>query len=707
MAFRMSQVGATGTRYGTGETSFTPRGTGNIINTYAKVEMDSDNTPMINGKTLTFGTPRFAENDTEAFPIGSYVLIHVSGYNGTADYCKHIGNWLISRVTAKSGDTITLYRSAADLKGKGHLVQIVSIPEYGTVTLNSGVTITCPQFNISKGYGGIVVFKCSEELIFNGGHIDLAGKGLPDTSIRPLLNQEKQYLPQQSYSGYENYMTKSYFTLNYPDGAAMIYAQKTTCHEDSRIGNTALAGVARHRGYELPNVTGSRIFGGSSIMLVSEEIEDFTPSLIAKYSSVANQTTGGLCRAYIATESTLPCDEGLYALDRIADKYRISSELNIKSYGTGELAATTTYVKSCWNSYALVDEVFVNKKSKKVEKVRIGDVTKGLAGFKAGALIMLHATQKKYRKNAGSFWITEIDSYDASTAQIVLKDAWQLPFTFSNYYVQVIAIPQFENFTLAKSYAKTPAFDVEKGGGICAIACSGTLDLSGGKILVTNPNSQVPVLGEGGLNYISNAGMATKLPLGSGHGSIFILAKNIIMNEDTRLGAAYSGAGFGGGSYQRGYGSVEDNDKNGSGLQAGVNDDSQLTGGYGSNAAGTFSLANGGKQGAHLFIVANSITGLNLAALSTGGEGGSDKTLNVSATSTVGGSGGCGYGGEGVSLSYNNKNYYAGDGGFHGGGAGSKVQGRDTYAQGGGAGGFCFIYANSAPSINTDLLTIA
>ena len=75
MAFRMSQVGATGTRYGTGETSFTPRGTGNIINTYAKVEMDSDNTPMINGKTLTFGTPRFAENDTEAFPIGSYVLI--------------------------------------------------------------------------------------------------------------------------------------------------------------------------------------------------------------------------------------------------------------------------------------------------------------------------------------------------------------------------------------------------------------------------------------------------------------------------------------------------------------------------------------------------------------------------------------------------------------------------------------------------------
>lgn len=704
MAFRMqSFVGG----YGESESTFTPDAADTVINSYAIVT-------NIDGKILTLS----GATNANAFQVNARVLVHISGYNGTAEYCSHIGDWIVTKITAvdRSNSTVTLEKDATELKGDGHVIQIVTVPEYGTLTLNSGKSITCPQFNLTSG-GGIVALICSEELKFNGGHINLVGKGLPDTSIRTPLNQEKQYSGSQSWSGYENYQTRNRFTLNCPDGAAMIFAQKLTCHEDSRIGNPNTPGVKRVRGTVYNNH--SRIFGGSSIMIVADEIANFTQKIIAKYSSQtdllpANGKTPGLCRAYIATETTLPNDEGLYALDRIANKYRLSSDLNISTYGDGSLGSLTNVVKK-WNSYGMVNKVTYEKKINKVTELTLNQVptthTSSYGKFKKGALIMIHTVQKRYFKQAGRFWITTIEDWDGLEGKMTLTDPapYDTHFNLDYYYVQVIAIPQFKDFTLSQEYTATPAFSTDYGGGVCAIACDGTLNLAGGKILTANANSDVPTYGTTGLNYISNANMATRLPLGSGYGSVFILARTLTLDADSRIGAAYTGKAFGGGSDYGWGGNDEDSgSKNGSGVKAGTNsyEGNDLSGGFGSNAAGNFSLKNGGKQGAHIFIAANRINGLSLANLSTGGEGGYDKVIESGINFTAGGSGGCGFGGQGGTLTYNSRTLTGGRGGWHGGGAGEYVVGRDSYAQGGGAGGFCFVYCNSHSSQDTGSLLI-
>ena len=163
--------------YGSGsgkDGALTPSAANTVINAYAKVA-------GINGTVLTL------ENfsDSSKFTANTHVLIHASAYTGTGKLAD-IGYWHITTIkSVGEGSTITLDRSnfglnhVASAISKGGLAQIVTIPEYTTVTLNAGKSITCPQFNQANGYGGIVIFKCSKELIFNGGHINLNGKGLP------------------------------------------------------------------------------------------------------------------------------------------------------------------------------------------------------------------------------------------------------------------------------------------------------------------------------------------------------------------------------------------------------------------------------------------------------------------------------------------------------------------------------------------------
>ena len=454
MSFRMkSFVGG----YGESESTFTPDAADTVINSYARVT-------NIDGKVLTIS----GATNANAFQENVRVLVHISGYNGTYDYCSHIGDWIITKITSvdRANSNVTLETAATDLKGDGHIIQIVTIPEYGTLTLNAGKSITCPQFNLTNG-GGIVALICSEELKFNGGHINLVGKGLPDTSIRTPLKQEAYYLGAQSWSSYENYQTRNRCPINCPDGVAMIFAQKVTCHSDSRIGNPNTPGVKRVRGVLYNNH--SRIFGGSSIMLVADEVANFNQKIIAKYSSQtdllpANGKTPGLCRAYIATETVLPCDEGLYALDRIANKYRLSSELNITTYGDGSLGAKSN-VTNLWNSYGMVNAVTYEKKINKVTMLTLNALpsthTSSYGKFKKGALVMIQTVQKKYFKKAGWFWITTIEDWDGLSRKLTLTDPapYDTHFNLDYYFVQVIAIPQFTDFTLAKEYTNTPAFN--------------------------------------------------------------------------------------------------------------------------------------------------------------------------------------------------------------------------------------------------------
>ena len=725
MAFDINGNGG----YGTGSDGNLTATAAQIINTYASVS-------AISGANVTLG------NTSGAFTAGKEILIHVSGYKGTADTCAARGAWAVATISSinSSNGNLVLDRDVSSILGGLNIsqlyVQVVSLPNYKTVTLNSGKSITCPQFTATNGYGGLVAFKCSVELKFNGGHIDLTGKGLEATTLfdKGLVDKEPHDTILRESAGWENHRAQNHLTINYPDGACFLIAKLMTCHDDSRIGNTTsnLNGLARST-WKTGSPTGNYYhshWGGASILIAAETVADFNAAMIAKYAIYSSTTpTRGYGRCYIATKTVLPNDEGLYAYDCIADPERLTSSFNIKNFGDGSFGDKTNY-KTQLNNYAAVIGLDTTRKVITINK----KTTEGLAKFETGAMVMIHLTQKDNLPYAGRFILAKILGVGTNT--ITIDTAVPSYFWYTKYYMQLVTIPQFTTFTLSAENTGTPKF-AEGRGGICAVAVSGTCNLNGGKLNVEGKGG-APAYGEKGLNYISNAQMSEKLPIGEGNGSVFILANNLTMNSSTRLGATWTGnyrggiiknpaspstlnyaynypnQRFEGGDLDyvdKGYNSSKPKETEsenvtlstgatvktfygaaGGGKRAG-GEGFTHAGGFGSNAS------DGAYQGAHVLIVANKITGLNVAALSTGGQVGTTfhgDTTNPSATAGSNGNGGCGYGGAGGAFNNNttnlNRAFMGGGGGYLGGGQGISYS--NDYVSGGGSGAFAFVYAN-------------
>ena len=705
--------------YGTGKgtiPSFTPGTANTIINNYARivgcdgsyVTIDPTSVKLdglitdSNGNAATSGIGDFATVG------GNFFLVHVAGYKGTKDICLARGKWKTVYLRSVSGTTLRLSKSISDLFEGFSIddlyVQLVSIPNFGDLILNSGKSITCPQFDYTKGVGGIVAFKCSGELKFNGGHINLTNAGYKDNTG---WAHGRIYEPEQVYAedidhirreaaGWENYRTRYHLPINYPNGALYAIVEKMTCHEDSRIGNTSKAGRARSRG------TVAELSGGCSIMLAARTIENWTPSIIAKY----NSTSGGrgLARCYIATETTLPTDEALYAYDRISTPERLSKQCGIKDFGTGDRGDCINK-NNRFNGFC---EVIAVSKSRKI--LTVGESDKmSYYPFKVGGLVMVHLNMGRNIEYAGRFSLARIAAIEVNKITLdraVLEDVNDWATTGRvNYRTQIISIPEFKNFTLNDINNKTVAFKSTSNGyglgGIFAIAVSDTCDLRGGQIIVEHCGGGNATCGYGekGLNYIGNAQMCDRLPIGAGHGSVFILANNLIMDKNTRIGASYTGNALGGINYAKGgttpkhdvyqtFGALRTKNANGGygGADAAGTTKGGQSGGYGSNAT------DGACQGAHVFIVANKITGFNLDAISTGGSGSYTPSPSGAKTSNPGGAG---YGGSGGS-SGTKDNQRGGNGGFIGGGGG--CDNGDT--GGGGSGAFCFVYCNQDTGSN-------
>lgn len=684
-----------------------------VVNAYAQVT-------AVSGDTVTLGNI----GDASKFKVGSYILVHVSGYKGTGTF-SYLGNWIVTRIMKIDGSTLTVFnKKVGEIAGKSSdaLIQAVTIPEYTTVTLNANSSITCPQFNQTTGYGGLVALKCSEELKFAGGDINLENKGLPNASLRPLFNFESD----EKLTGYENYQRESRLPINFPHGAAFILTKKMTCHEDSRIGQP---GQNNHEPRKLEALP-----GGANIFIAAEEISEFKPIMISK-----NGTANGKGRAgcYIATEDYIPCDEGLYAFDRLTSATRMTDTFMIKDFGDGSFGAKTNYTNRL-NSYAQITGI---DKTRKILTIGQRD-NNGLAKIANGALVMLHATYNpntsgsSYFKFSGFFTVARILDYTLS--KITIDRPFKTPNNSGNlspehYGLQLVTIPQFTDFTLSSTNEALLAYDKDKGyGGIVALACTGTCNLKGGKILTVGKGGAWATE-EYGLNYESNARMAESLPIGEGNGSVFILAKTLDIDKNTRLGGDWSGEGFGGswngGQASYGYAPADDNEQFGSGKRAGKGvgvSGSTFTydGGYNSNGiVGANQTA--ANQGAHILIIADKITNMNLAALSTGGQGGQVVIGGVhnyapiqgttySFTTTKGGNGGAGYGGGSGNFVFHGQAKYGtpnkdvvegyvtkgGSGGWLGG-AGGHAYSTDTtrgVIAGGGSGGFCFVYCNSFDS---------
>lgn len=739
--------------YGTGKQGeLTVASAGVVVNNYARV------TAMA-GKTITISGKTSYASAYGSFTAGEEILVHCVGYIGTTlEICKTRGKWLIARINSVNGNVLTLDRSVSDFYAVTSnfnelIVQAVTVPQFKTVTLPEGTSITCTAYSDENKYGGVVVFKCSEDLDFQGGHINLTDKGIPSTasslywSYGLVRNEDPTTTYKRVSAGWENYRTTKHLTLNCTDGAALIITKAMDCNSTSRIGRTSQTGEARRR-----KLGGNGNLGGSSILIAAETITNWTPAIIAKYPvGSAKDYNRGQARCYIATESWLPTDEGLYALDRISTPDRLKNIFNLDGFGKGTTPRNNNFTGQL-NSYVKVTSVNATGNVFAIDDNHWDN--NGLATFEKGALILIHATTKDkngFVKENGRCMFSRILKYANSHITLDNNDTFaflQSKINLSKYFIQIIAIPEFSSWTQKVMNTSTPKFNSNFGGGIAVVAVDGTCNLEDGGIIVEKKGNEGAPYGKTGLDYIGNAQMAERLPLGEGHGSVLILAKTLVMNSNTRIGASYSGRPLGGFNYNtalnagdtiltqkgsdtkrtitkkgdpwftdtlnstwergavgRSKSEIQANHvgagndvmayqgRTGGGDGGGYSYSSDLTaernfyGGYGSNAK-NISTKGTAAQGAHVLIIANRIENLCIDAISTGGEGGNyASTTNMQSASA--GNGGASYGGAGCTIEKGL--YRGGNGGFIGGGGGC---GYGADGSGGGSGGFCFVYCN-------------
>ena len=629
----------------------------------------------VNSTSITIDATNRFSGDVD-FVAGEKILLHVSA--SVAGEKAYLGKYLLTDIVEVNGGILTLTDDPTTCITSEELanyyVQAVAVAQYKNLTLSTGTAISPTPFSTTKYCGGIIALMCSETLTFDGGHISLSDKGIPTTSkeLRPVTNNDVQ-ADTATYAGWENSDTHIHFMLNSGDGAAFIIAKRMVCSDDSRIGNVTTYGCQFYRGNsdsvtygETPPSSITNV-GGSTILIAAETIENFGHKMLAKYRNSASAAGQGICRCYIASETKLRNDEGLYAYDCISKPARVMSKLNIKNFGNGSFGDASGYTLQL-NNYAKITAV----SGKKVTYT--GATTTGLAQITAGALVMIHFNHKgnTYVEHAGKFILANVLKNDGSELTL---DTDVPDISITDYVAQVVSIPQFDNFTLAATNSATPVFDGEKGG-ICAIVVKNNCDLSEGKFYV-NAGNKFAYAREG-LGVIGNAQDSDKLPIGQGFGSVFILAKNLTVNANTRIGAT------GGGTTPFGYSTknfYSDNYGTVSSLPAtsGANSASAC-GGYGSNGNTTGNAFHQGTppQGAHILIIANRIAGFNQSFMATGGNGDS---------AGLGGSV-SGWGGN-VGFNYN-----AGLSVYFGSGSASGWQG-------GGSSGWAFIYCKNAVDQDT------
>ena len=666
--------------YGDGSLGDVTNPTGQI-NSYANITAYTAN-------SITIGTP--SNGIYETFAVGKEIAIHVSAGNGTSTDTTYLGKKLHCKITAVNGSVLTVDKDFTAVLPTAvfgnYQVQAVTVAQFKSLTLSSG-SITPPAYSVTNKYGGIILAKCTDTVTFSGGSINLVDKGIPVASAayRPRTAQEiNGTADTDKYSGWENHITVRQFLLNAGDGAAMIvakhYVQAGTA---SRIGGTT-AGVQFTRG----------TIGGSTIALVCGDMTGFDTSIISKTKGSGQ----GLGRCYIASNTKLRNDEGLYAYDVMSDPSRLMRTLNIKNYGDGSLGDVTNPTAPL-NNYAKVTAISTDGKT----ITYTAKTATGLAPIAVGSLVMFHVskhTDSTDMSLLAKFILAKVLSDDGNN--LVLDTAVTGVFDvskLSKYNCQIISVAQFNNLTISNSYNATTAWnDTNKIGGICAIACKGICDVTNGKINVENKGGGVPYAREG-LAFIGNAQMADILPLGQGHGSIFLLGSEIDTPTTSRLGATYSGGSFGGlpiggnssssvpAVRANGYcGTGSGGGQQASGGQGGRGYYGSL-GGYGSNGGyESTRYSTPGNQGAHVFIVANKMPLFSINCISTGGQ----SAMYTAYPSVPYAHGGAGYGG---GAAYDFGAY--GTGAYDGGGA--------TYTDGanGGSSGWAFIYCNNVTTEDT------
>ena len=673
MAFDSKKYGG----YGTGALGDVANPTGQI-NSYANVT-------AYTATTITIGAA--ANGVYEKFEVGKEILVHVSATNGTSTDTTYLGKYMTCKITAVAGSVLTVDGDFTAImpiaEFAKYQVQAVTIANFGSLTLSTG-TVTPAGYDVTKKYGGIVAIKCSDTLTMSGGSISLTDKGIPvaNAAYRPKTTQETNgTLDADKYAGWENHITARQMLLNAGDGVAFImvknFVQSGTA---SRIGGT-VAGTQYCRGAaDSAGLTaGTTNIGGSTILLAADNISNFNPVVISKVRATAGQ---GLGRCYIASDTKLRADEGLYAYDVISNNMRAMKNLNIKDYGTGRHGGVGATPTQPLNNYAAL--VSVDNSGKIITYANL--TTNGMATFDAGSTIMIHVSKVKNSDYAyvGKYMLAKIVKHDTTNKQIIIDTAIStvIPMaSIANYNIQIVSVFEPTALTMSTQYTATTAWnDSTKTGGICAIAAKNSIDLTNGGIIVKDKGGKVAYTENDAFSYFGQSQCNDVLPLGSSGGAVFLLTPMLKMNAASRLGNVWDGSAASG--YAHG------------------NDPA-------TTVKRVFALIS-----VSVVIVANVIDGMSMQNISTGGNAGSNGNWGENSYGVVGAAangGGAGYGGFGGNGSIDGEGNKAGGAGSlggvgalagaggsgagfgkyggHGGGATGTVPGVYVYDGGGGAGG--------------------
>jgi flagellin-like protein len=146
------------------------------------------------------GETTITVNDATGFSEDDEILlVQIQNSSG-----GEAGTYEFKVISSISGNDITLtaslenaYYSGSFNKVDATATQIVRVPQYTTVTVNSDSSITAPAWD---GYtGGIVVFRAEIVTINNGGNIDVSEKGYRGGAYGPSNNLDG--LQGESYRG--------------------------------------------------------------------------------------------------------------------------------------------------------------------------------------------------------------------------------------------------------------------------------------------------------------------------------------------------------------------------------------------------------------------------------------------------------------------------------------------------------------------------
>ena len=433
----------------------------------------------INQKVFTIDN--VFDGDFNNFTAGEKVLIHVSATNGTD--ASNLGRFLFAEIEYVNGNLLTLSENF-DCDLNYFYVQLISVPQFRNLTLKNA-TLTPQNFDVFKFTGGLMVAQVQDTFKMENSNIDLTDCGIPTQkklTYRPLTEFELSGETDGSkFAGTENL---SPCILNSGDGLFFIQCGNFAADSASRIGNPKTHGRAGCRGaadsaFKPSNVTN---IGGSSIFIAAENF-NAPVEILAKYRNADLPAGRGICRSLIATNTILPNDEKLYHFEILADESRVQ-KLGIENFGNGTLG---NFVNPEFklNNFAEVEVVVGNKLYLKNKTLN------GIAPFKTGSLVML-------RKNDGEFFISRV--VECGDNFILIEKTFEA--------VEVLTIPEFENLTLDN-------FSTDK---ILAVAVADIFNV-------------------GTINAAKSEKFGNCQSWNKCNG-IFILAKNINFNENSRLNSA-------------------------------------------------------------------------------------------------------------------------------------------------------------------------